>query len=563
MRVWRSNSSAEARLVGPDLAAGDHDAAVEKHGGGVVGAAGRHRGTADWRGRRCGREGGRRGRRRRRRGRRGRGRRRCRGRRRGRHCGHERRRGRGVGTSGNADEQRACSRGRGQARRCRRPRRSAPGCAGREPAPFRRWRDPGGLDRGLRSPWGAGAGRDPPVQGRRGRVRGTRAEPRGCGERGWSPRGCRVRVHGLTAHRAEGRTRGSPRAAARAGVRALGGVASHEPLPPINRRDAGRAPEHATRGKRDDWPVLESSPSRRPTYAGCPHAPVLRGWALPAQRAGVASAHRPVRRVALSGTARVAMLTESAAAPPARASVARRSLSGRRPAPTRQRHRAIRGGGTVTQGLGFCEFCGAGRIMVAQARCIACGREISQPPELDRGRAPSGPAAATPHGADVPVPPAPEVPDASSFDVERPPAPPPWAQVPFSAAQVPAARTRPAPRSRPHRDRPRRGRGCRRWRVRRRLSRSGSPTIAVCSRRGSRLEHRARDDLHLPDRRFPDRRFADFGSDAVACADPGAGRHAADHDGVPGGNAALGRRQRAGGRCRGDPLPEVGLRVHH
>ena len=94
----------------------------------------------------------------------------------------------------------------------------------------------------------------------------------------------------------------------------------------------------------------------------------------------------------------------------------------------------------MTQGLGFCEFCGAGRIMVAQARCIACGREISQPPELDRGRAPSGPAAATPHGADVPVPSAPEVPDASSFGVERPPAPPPWAQVPISAAQVPAAR---------------------------------------------------------------------------------------------------------------------------
>jgi hypothetical protein len=61
--------------------------------------------------------------------------------------------------------------------------------------------------------------------------------------------------------------------------------------------------------------------------------------------------------------------------------------------------------------LGFCQFCGARRIVAGQGHCVECGRKLSQPSEPGLGAAPAAAATQvvpeTPEGPVEPVAPAP------------------------------------------------------------------------------------------------------------------------------------------------------------
>jgi hypothetical protein len=61
--------------------------------------------------------------------------------------------------------------------------------------------------------------------------------------------------------------------------------------------------------------------------------------------------------------------------------------------------------------LGFCEFCGAKRVILGQRYCESCGRELGQPSEATLGPVPAIAAATTPA--------APEAPERSAMPVAQ------------------------------------------------------------------------------------------------------------------------------------------------
>jgi uncharacterized protein YndB with AHSA1/START domain len=119
--------------------------------------------------------------------------------------------------------------------------------------------------------------------------------------------------------------------------------------------------------------------------------------------------------------------------------------------------------GNTDQPLGFCDFCGAKRIVAGQLHCGSCGQKLSQLSEVALGPVPGGSVAAAQVATEVQavpeVPVAPAMPVAPSIPEQRlaepevlpPPVvpipPPPWATTapPDAATPPPAAYPLPPP----------------------------------------------------------------------------------------------------------------------
>ena len=104
--------------------------------------------------------------------------------------------------------------------------------------------------------------------------------------------------------------------------------------------------------------------------------------------------------------------------------------------------------------LGFCQFCGAKRIMASQEFCARCGQKLLQASDISLGPAPEpplAPTAATPLAlepatvqASVPVPASAPVPEPLASSVPEQPPAPGWAPAEGGAASSADASTPPS-----------------------------------------------------------------------------------------------------------------------